>query len=614
MIKKLKKYYENELFRLIFGAALFFAALIFDFCEIFWPSLVLYLLSLLISGAPVFLSAVRGILRRDLFDEKFLMSIAAIGAMIIGDMSEGVAVMLFFLAGEFFEHKAVRKSRNSIKSLMEIRPDEATVITDGKECVVDAEDVGVGSEIVIRAGERVPIDSVVIRGSADIDTSMLTGESIPRTALEGSFIESGCIVCNGVITARTVKLAEESSAQRILDLVENASENKAKEENFITVFSRFYTPIIVFLALFMAVIPPLFFDGMEWSESIYRALTFLVISCPCALVISVPMAFFGGIGGAAANGILFKGGNVFSPLSKCDAFVFDKTGTLTTGKIKAEKVIAFGTDEETLRYLAASAEYGSNHPISVAIRALCESPGVPGSTREFLGKGILASVDGKEVLVGNKALLSDFGIAPKEDSEGAVLVAIDGVFSGAIVLSDSVKSEAETCLSSLRKSGVKNLYMLSGDKREKTLNVAKEVGIDNAFGELLPDDKYRKLENIISSGTKTAFVGDGINDAPSLARADVGIAMGGIGSDSAIEAADVVIMNDDLSKIVLAKRIAKRTLGIAKQNIVFAIGVKLLVLILGALGYADMWLAVFADVGVAFIAILNSMRALRIKK
>jgi len=614
MIEKIKKCLENDIFRLILGLVFYIAALIFDFSDFFVTSLVLYVIALVIAGAPVFISAVKGIMRRDLLDEKFLMSIASVGAMIIGDMSEGVAVMLFFLVGEIFEHKAVQKSRNLIKSLMNIRPDEATVIIDGREETVDAEDVAVGSEIIIRAGERVPIDSIVISGNADVDTSMLTGESIPVAVNEGSHIESGSIVIGGVLRARTEKLAEESSAQRILDLVENATENKSKEENFITVFSRVYTPIVVGLAVLMALLPPLFTDIIGWSESVYRALTFLVISCPCALVISVPMAFFGGIGGAASNGILFKGGNVFSSLAKSDTFVFDKTGTLTTGKIRVEEVIPYEFDESELCYYAASAEYGSLHPISLAIKSLSRNVGKCENSREIAGKGIAVTVDGKEVLVGNEALLSDFKVTVPESCKRGILVALEGVFIGSLILGDSVKEEAKDALLSLKRLGAKRLYMLSGDKTEAALKVANEVGIDTAYGDLLPEDKYKKLKEIINSSTKTSFVGDGINDAPSLAYSDVGIAMGGIGSDSAIEAADVVIMNDDISKIGLAKRIAKRTIRIAKENIFFAIGVKALVLILGALGYADMWLAVFADVGVAVIAILNSMRALRIKK
>ena len=614
MIEKIKGYLENDIIRLAIGALFFVFALIFEWFSLFIPSVVFYIIALAVAGAPVFVSAVKGIYRRDLLDEKFLMSVASIGAMIIGDMSEGVAVMLFFLLGEIFEKKAVRKSRNSIKSLMNIRPDEATVIIDGKEEVVDAEDVEVGSEIIIRAGERVPIDCTVMSGGADLDTSMLTGESIPRSVETGDSIESGCIVLNGVLCARTQKSAEESSAQRILELVENASENKAREEKFITVFSRVYTPIVVGLALLIGALLPIISDKITYTESVYRALTFLVISCPCALVISVPMAFFGGIGGAAANGILFKGGNVFSAMSKTDTFVFDKTGTLTTGKIRVERVIPHKISEDELRLYAASAEYGSAHPISLAIKALCENPLIPEKSNVIAGKGVYANIGEKEVLVGNRALLSEHGAVIPADAQEGVFVSINGVFSGVIILGDTIKTEAEKALLDLRRLGAKRLCMLSGDRTENVKSVASRVGIDEAMGELLPEDKYRKLGEIINSSATTAFVGDGINDAPSLAASDVGIAMGGIGSDSAIEAADIVIMNDNLSKIGLAKRIAKRTLFIAKQNIVFAIGVKALVLLLGALGYADMWLAVFSDVGVAVIAILNAMRALRVKK
>ena len=614
MIEKIRNCYENELIRLVFAALLFTSGLVFDLLEFYLADSVFYISALLVSGIPVFLSAVRGILRLDFFDEKFLMSIASIGATVIGDMSEGAAVMLFFSLGEIFEHKAVRKSRNSIRALMDIRPDEATVIVDGEEERVDAEDVEVGSEIVIRAGERVPIDSVVISGTADVDTSMITGEPLPRSVSEGSFIESGSIVLNGVLRAKTEKLAEESGAQRILELVENATENKSAEENFITAFSRVYTPIVVSLALLIAVFLPIFFDSITWTESVYRALTFLVISCPCALVISVPMAFFGGIGSAASNGILFKGGNVFSPLAKTDTFVFDKTGTLTTASIRVEKVIPLGMEYEKLCYYAASAEYGSLHPISSAIRSLASDAAIPTVSEEIAGKGIRAAVDGKNVLVGTRSLLCENGVSVSDDAPDGVFVAVDSLFCGVITLADTVRKEAKSSIEKLKKNGVKNLYILSGDKRENVLAVADSVGVDNAYGELLPEDKYSKLKGIINSSCKTAFIGDGINDSPSLALSDVGIAMGGIGSDSAIEAADVVITNDDLSKLPLAKRIAKKTLAIAKENIVFAIGVKALVLILGALGYADMWLAVFADVGVAVIAILNSMRALRIRK
>ena len=614
MIEKLKKHLENELFLLIYGFFFFITALILDLCEIGIAATVLYIIALLVCGTRVFLSAIKGILSKDLLDEKFLMSVASIGAMIIGDMTEGVAVMLFFLLGELFEHKAVQKSRKSIKSLMQMRPDLATVIVDGKETATDAEDVEIGSEIVIRAGERVPIDSVVITGNANVDTSMLTGESAYFAAAPGAEIKSGCVALDGVLYAKTIRLAEESGAQRILELVENATENKSREENFITVFSRIYTPIVVGISVIMAIFLPLIFDSVSYLESVYRALTFLVISCPCALVISVPMAFFGGIGGAASNGILFKGGNVFSPLAKADVFAFDKTGTLTEGNIRVEKIIPYSSSEEEIRFFAASAEYASNHPISLAVRSLCENAQKPENVREISGKGVVAEVLLSKVLVGNSLLLSEYEIEIENETEGAVYVAVNGTLAGAIILGDSVKKNAKASLLKLKKSGVKSNVMLSGDKREKAISVAEAIGVDEVYYELLPEDKYQKLEKIKNESKKVAFVGDGINDAPSLAFSDVGIAMGAIGSDSAIEAADVVIMTDNLDRLPLARRIAKKTLKIAKENIAFALFVKFSILAFSAVGYADMWLSVFADVGVAVIAILNSMRTLFIGK
>ncbi len=617
-MRKISVLFSKELFRIALSLAFFIAAFITELLtrhlSFSLGAMLLYITALLIAGTPVFCGAVRGILRKDLLDEKFLMSVASIGAVIIGDMSEGVAVMLFFLVGEFFEHKAVARSRRSIKSLMDIRPDEATVIENGTESVVDAEDVAVGSEIVIKTGERVPIDAVVISGSADIDTSALTGEPIPRAVAVGGRVESGSVVVSGVINCRTVRLAEESAAARILDLVENASERKSREENFITVFSRFYTPIVVLLAIIMAVIPPLFIDGMRWSDSVYRALSFLVISCPCALVISVPMAFFGGIGGAASKGILFKGGNVFSALARADTFAFDKTGTLTSGEFSVAKTTTYGISEAELLYYAASAEYGSAHPTAKCIRDTSSTATKPDKYREIAGKGVVAEVDSHTVLVGNLSLLDEnyVEINVKDTSLSTLIfVAVDGVHRGTLEIRDTVKAEAKSALSRLGSLGVKRKVMLSGDRRENAERVGAELGIDEIKCELLPEDKYSNLENIINSSKSTVYVGDGINDAPALARCDVGIAMGAIGTDSAIEAADVVIMSDNLEKIPTAVTIARKTMRIAKTNIVFALTVKLVVLILSALGFANMWMAVFADVGVAVIAILNSMRTLR---
>ncbi len=611
---KFKSLFKNELLRIICGAILFFAGLAFEhiFC-IELASVIFFILAILVVGIPVFYDAIRGIMRRDLLDEKFLMSIASIGAMIIGDMSEGAAVMLFFLVGEFFEHKAVRRSRNSIKSLMAIKPDEACIVENGKEITVDAEDVEVGSIIIVRTGERIPIDSVIIDGNADIDTSALTGESLPRAVESGSEVEGGTLVVNGYIKCETLRPAEESAASRILELVDNASENKAREENFITKFSRVYTHIVVAFALLMAILPPLIIENYGWKDSIYAALTFLVISCPCALVISVPMAFFSGIGGAAAKGILFKGGNVFAPLARADKIAFDKTGTLTSGTFSVTKVDTLGISEEELMYYAASAEYSSTHPIAESIKKYANNFTTPKTCDERPGRGIVAEVDSHTVAIGNFALMVDVGVTAPNLPSGALCVSVDGIYKGAIYITNT-KNEAETAISKLKQLGIKQSIMLSGDHLSKAERVGKAVGIDVVSAELLPDEKYIRLQEIISSSKATVYVGDGINDAPSLAGADVGIAMGGVGSDSAIEAADIVIMTDNLTRIPTAIKIARKTIAIAKVNIVFALTVKIAILILSAAGFANMWLAVFADVGVDVIAILNSMRTLRIKE
>ena len=619
-MKKIISVFRSELGRIIIGLSLFAVALACDIVSRPQPDHTLYILALpfymaalVVAGLPVFIAAVRGILRGDLLDEKFLMSIASVGAMIIGEMSEGVAVMLFFLVGEYFEHRAVAHSRKSIRSLMSIRPDEATVIVDGIEENVDAEDVAVGSTIIVRAGERVPIDSTVISGTADIDTSALTGESIPRAASVGYRIESGSVVLGGVITCRTERLADESAAARILDLVENASENKSKEESFITKFSRFYTPVVVTLAILMATLPPIF-CLMSWTDAIYSALNFLVISCPCALVISVPMAFFGGIGGAASRGILFKGGNVFSSLAHADVFAFDKTGTLTNGNFNVSGVVtAPGVDADTLVYLAASAEYGSTHPLAECVKKHAKMTAIPTEYKEIAGRGVVARVEGKEVLVGNVDLLREFGVAFAEIVDSATLiVAVDNRYIGHIIVSDEIKSEAESAISELASLGVCRTVMLSGDRKINAERVGSQLGITEIHSELLPEEKYAHLGEIISESTATVYVGDGINDAPAIMAADVGIAMGAIGSDSAIEAADVVIMSDALDRLPTAVRIARKTVRIAKSNIIFALAVKGAIMVLSALGYANMWLSVFADVGVAVIAILNSIRTMKV--
>lgn len=610
------KFVKSDIGRIAIAAILFISALILEQAVNKYVALGFYIAALLAAGCMVFVDAVRGILRRDLLDEKFLMSIASIGAMILGEWREGVAVMLFFLVGETFEHYAVRRSRASIRSLMDICPDEACVLTDEGEEEMDAEDVEIGSIIVIRPGERVPIDSVVTEGSADVDTSSMTGESLPVSVGVGSELSSGFIVTNGLLYARTVREAGDSAAARILSLVENANESKSKEEGFITKFSRFYTPAVVIIALLVAIIPPI----IGWNnlgESIKIALTFLVISCPCALVISVPMAFFGGIGGAASRGILFKGGNVFSKVARVDSVAFDKTGTITNGKFFVRDVITFGYTREQVLSLAASAEYASNHPIAECVKATSDIITPPCSVTEHAGYGVVAEFDENSCAVGNLKLMKKLSVdisRIEEEQEGALYVAIDGCLAGIIIISDSIKPESKDAIKQLRRLGVKHTAILSGDKEENVRRVAAEVGIDDANFSLSPEEKYTRLEAIIVDSKSTMYVGDGINDSPSLARADVGVAMGGVGQDSAIEAADMVIMTDNLSKLSEAVLIARKTINISWQNIIFALGVKGLILVLGLFGIANMWLAVFADVGVAVLAILNSMRALKAPK
>ena len=609
----MRKHLENPIVRIAISAILLVSAIILD-KVLLWtvPAIVIYVLALLAAGLEVFINAVRGILRKDLLDEKFLMSVASIGAMILGEYNEGVAVMLFFLIGETFEKTAVKKSRKSIKSLMEICPDEANVLVDGEEETVDAEDVEVGSIIIIRAGERVPLDCEIISGSTDIDTSSMTGESIPRSVTVGDSLDSGVMVVNGVITCKVLRPLTESAASRVLALVENATENKSKEENFITKFSHYYTPIVVGLAVILAVIPPIF-SWLPIAESVRRALTFLVISCPCALVISVPMAFFGGIGAAASRGILYKGGNVFSKVAGLTSVAFDKTGTLTSGEFSITEVNPRNITKEELLSLAASCEYGSNHPLAQAIKASVNDIKIPTESREIPGEGVISTVEDMEIAVGNSKLMASLGIADLED--GNVFVARGGEYVGSLTLGDKIKTESKSAIARLKLLGVKECLILSGDKADNVEKIKNELGLDTAYAELKPEDKYTKLEEIIASAEgSVGYVGDGINDAPTLARADVGFAMGAIGSDSAVEAADAVIMSDNLEKIAESVIIARKTISISWQNIILAIGIKVLVMILGAFGYANMWLAVFADVGVSVLAILNSMRALSYKE
>ena len=610
-MKRLISFVKGDVGKIVIALVFFVSALIVEQNAKPYVALALYLIALAISGGGVFIGAVKGLIRRDLLDEKFLMSLASIGAMIVGEWSEGVAVMLFFLVGETFEHYAVRRSRASIRSLMDICPDEACVLTDDGEEILDAEDVEIGSVIIIRPGERVPIDSVVISGSADVDTSSMTGEPIPVSVTVGSELSSGFIVKNGVLQARTTKLSGDSAAARVLALVENANESKSREESFITKFSRYYTPAVVIIALAVAILPPII--GLRsLTDSIYTALTFLVISCPCALVISVPMAFFGGIGGAASRGILFKGGNVFSKVATVDRVAFDKTGTITNGRFEISDVECFGIEKDELLSYVASTEWASNHPIAECLKSASEKIIPYNSVTEYAGEGVVADFVDLTVAVGNHRLMKRFNI--ETDNSSAVYVAIDGRLAGIITISDEIKPEAVNAIGELRRLGVERTYIFSGDREESVRHVADAVGVDEAHFSLTPEQKFNMLERTIASAKSTMYVGDGINDSPSLARADVGVAMGSMGQDSAIEAADLVIMTDNLEKLPTAVKIARKTIAISWQNIIFALGVKGLILILGLFGIANMWLAVFADVGVAVLAILNSMRALRAPK
>lgn len=608
----MKRIFRGELGLIFAGLALFIPGAILGHFGFDILSLVLLTSALIITGFDVFVSAVRGILRRDFLDEKFLMTIASVGAFVIGESTEGVAVMIFFLVGEYFEHKAVRRSRNTIKELLDICPDTARVISDNGEEEVDAEDVEIGTRIIVRPGERMPIDSRIVVGACRLDTSSLTGESMPRDAMVGDEVDSGVIVLDGAVECVTVRTHSQSRASIVLELVENARERKSRAENFITAFSRVYTPIVVALAALMATIPPLF-RLISWQDALYRALSFLVVSCPCALVISVPMAFFGGIGAAASVGILYKGGNTFSPIAKVERVVFDKTGTLTTGEFSLTSVNSEIDEEELLR-LVAAAEYNSSHPLARCLKRLFPNALPADEIRDIPGKGIIAVIGTSRIAVGNAALMQDVG-AVINNIPASVYVARDGIFIGSLTVADTVKAEAESAIARLRALGVKRTYILSGDRESEVASVGDKLGIDEVYSGLLPEEKYSKLENIIAeSSGGVVYVGDGINDAPCLTLADVGIAMGDVGTDSAIESADAVIVSDDLSRIPLAIKIARKTLNISRQNIVFAIGIKVLAMLLVALNIVGMWLAVFADVGVAVIAILNSMRALRVKK
>lgn len=605
---------RNTLFRILFSLAGIALLLLFDFNEPI--RLIGYLLIYLLIGYDVVKKAVMNIVKGKIFDENFLMSVATIGAMLIGEYPEAVAVMLFYQIGEYFQGLAVSHSRKSIRELMAIRPETAHVQTAEGLMTVNPEDVQIGQFVLVKPGERVPLDGTIIEGESLVDTSALTGESVPKSVYVGETVLSGFINKNKPFLVQVEKSYENSTISKLLELVENASSKKAPAENFITKFARYYTPVVVGLAVLLAVLPPLVVSGAAFSEWIYRALTFLVISCPCALVISVPLSFFGGIGGASKIGVLVKGSNYLELLAQTETVVFDKTGTLTKGDFSIQTIDTKIDPKIFMQYIA-SAEQFSTHPIAQSVLEGYAGPLLPTTNiQEFAGEGILAEVDGKQVLVGNHKLMERFEISfPSSQEIGTLLyLAIDQSYSGYLVIADTLKEDAVDALVQLKQAGVKNTVMLTGDSKKIADHIGKQVGVDKIYSELLPEDKVQRLEEILQrNNKKTAFVGDGINDAPVLARADVGIAMGGLGSDAAIEAADVVIMNDQPSKIAEAIHLAKKTLKIVKQNIVFAIGIKILVLALGAFGYASMGDAVFADVGVTVLAVLNAMRSLHVK-
>ena len=624
MSKKQKK----VLVRIIVALVLLAGAILLDKLALLpqWAMIVLYLVPYFVIGYDILWKALKGIKNRQVFDENFLMAVATVGALCLQDFKEGVAVMLFYQIGELFQSVAVGKSRKNIAALMDIRPDYANLMVDGKLEQVDPDDVEVGTEIVVDPGEKVPIDGVIVEGNTTLNTGALTGESVPRDAKPGDDVISGCINMSGRITVRTTKPFGESTVSKILDLVENSAMKKSKSENFITKFARYYTPAVCYSALALAVLPPLIRllagHPAMWAEWITRALTFLVISCPCALVISIPLSFFGGIGCASKNGILVKGSNYLEALADTKYIVCDKTGTLTKGVFQVTGVYpAPGVDKKVLLGLAAYAESGSHHPISQSLKDAYGQP-LQGervsAIQEIAGHGVQALVDGHPVAVGNAKLMEKIGAAlPGARTDGTtVYVAADGKYIGCIVISDVVKPTAKAAMAALKENGVKMTVMLTGDAKAAADRVAAEIGMDRVESELLPGDKVAQVEKLLAEkGPKEnlAFVGDGINDAPVLSRADVGIAMGALGSDAAIEAADVVLMDDDPSKIALAMKISRHTLQIVWQNIVFALAVKAVCLVLGALGIAGMWLAIFADVGVMVLAVLNATRALKIK-
>lgn len=587
-----------------------------------WIPNILYIISYLIVGAEIVWKAMKNLIKGNVLDEHFLMAIATIGAFAIGEYPEAVAVMLFYQIGELFQDYAVDKSRKSIASLMNLRPDFANLKRKDEILQVSPEEVKIGDKILVKPGEKVPLDGTIVEGSSTLDTSSLTGESLPREVQPGDNILSGCINQTGLLTVEVTKEFGESTVSKILDLVENASSKKSKSENFIHQFAKYYTPIVVIIAVLLATVPPLFLGWSTFVDWFYRALTFLVVSCPCALVISIPLGFFGGIGGASKAGILVKGSNYLEALSHTETIVFDKTGTLTEGTFEVEKIEAIGMSQDELLKLATHAESFSNHPIALSLKKAYQQEidsTLIAKTEELSGLGVLANVEGKTILIGNEKLMLEKHIAyTKCDEIGTILyIAVDGKYVGYIVIADKIKSDAKQAIQNLKTKYRKKIVLLTGDRKAVGEKVAKALDIDVVYTELLPQDKAEKLEEIMKEKTrkgKVAFVGDGMNDAPVLALSDIGIAMGGLGADSAIEASDMVIMTDEPSKIVDSLQIAKRTMRIVKQNIIFAISIKFAVLLLSAFGFSTMWEAVFADVGVSVLAVVNSLRALKLKK
>lgn len=622
----------KEILRVSIGAALFVAAVIIvalatpalDSLQATLPypflSLVIFLVPYLVLGWPVLKKAARNIAAGHVFDENFLMCVATIGALCLAEFPEAVAVMLFYQIGDLFEDYAVDKSRDSIAEMMDICPEQAYIERNGEIEAVDPDEVEIGTIIVVRPGERVPLDGIIVKGETELDTAALTGESLPRNVFTGDPIASGSINLSSTIYIETTKEFEDSTVSRILELVEDAASEKAPMENFITRFARYYTPIVCLLALLIAIIPP-FFTGLDWADWVQRALIFLVVSCPCALVISVPLSFFGGIGGASKRGILIKGSNYLEALSHVKTILFDKTGTITKGTFSVSKIEPIGMSREELLRIAAMAEAYSNHPIALSIRKEHEAPldlDRVSETTEIAGQGVRCVIDGQVVLAGNARLMEANGIAAamNETKTTVLHIAIDGEYRGSIEVEDTIKEDSVEAIQRIKELGVAHTVMLTGDREEVAAHIAHEAGLDEYHASLLPEGKIDFLRSYLDEapkGEKVAFVGDGINDAPALIRSDVGIAMGAMGSDAAIEAADIVFMDDKLSRLADGIGISRKTMRIVYQNIVFALGVKLLVLVLAALGIANMWEAIFADVGVSVIAILNAMRALKVK-